>query len=197
MVVWSLMCLAAAGVAGAAVHQGEIDASVSATWFTEKSDCEGFDSDGLFGSLGVGYFLTNSVEVQGAVLGFQTRNSPTSAYPIDQKNTFYAFGGKAKYHFMPNNRWVPYLGAQFFWGKFKRETSSDLFDADLDGFLWGPVAGLRFELTEHNEFFVEYQFHIWGGEVSEVRYVPGTLTPLSPNWDTGHLVTLGLIHKFR
>ncbi len=66
-----------------------------------------------------------------------------------------------------------------------------LFDADFDGFLWGPLAGLRFELTPHVDFFVEYQFHIWGGQVSDEN------VPNSPNWDYGHLVTLGLIYRLR
>jgi hypothetical protein len=88
------------------------------------------------------------------------------------------------------------LCGQFFWGKLDRDANGAMFDACLDGFLWGPVAGLRFELTKHNDFFVEYQFHIWGGEVSDDKFNANG-NQISPKWETGHLVTLGLIHTFR
>ena len=191
LVVLMVMNLIGVGVVGAAVHRGEIDLSLSATWFNESAGEGGQEFDGWFGSAGIGYFVSDHIELQVAALGFHTTGNPTSAYPFEQKDTFYAFGGKAEYYFVPKNSWNPYLGAQFFWGKLKRDSPGDRFDADIDGFLWGPLAGLRFELTPHNSFFVEYQFHIWGGDVSDENCLN------SPGWETGNLVTLGLIHTFR
>ena len=39
-------------------------------------------------------------------------------------------------------------------------------DDDVDGTLWGPLAGLRYELNANNDFFVEYQYHICGKVMS-------------------------------
>ena len=189
--VLSAVALLWAGVVGAAVHQGEIDVDFSGTWLSEQSGTGGLDFSGTFLSGAIGYFLTNSVEVEGAALGIWADGNPTMPFAGDVDETFYAFGAKAKYHFMPNNQWVPYLGGQFFWGRDRRDAPGDAFDAKFDGFLWGPLAGLRFELTPHVDFFVEYQFHIWGGQVSDENI------PNSPNWDYGHLVTLGLLYRLR
>ena len=191
LAVLAVVSLLGVGVAGAAVHQGEIDIDFSGTWLTENAGTGGLDFDGLFLSGGIGYFLTDHIEVEGAVLGIWASGNPTVPFVSDWDENFYAFGAKAKYHFMPKNRWVPYVGGQFFWGKDDRDTVGTLYDADFDGYLWGPLAGLRFELTEHADFFVEYQYHIWGGEISDASVVN------SPNWEDGHLVTLGLIYAFR
>jgi hypothetical protein len=191
LAVLAVVSLLGVGVAGAAVHQGEIDIDFSGTWLTENAGTGGLDFDGLFLSGGIGYFLTDHIEVEGAVLGIWASGNPTVPFVSDWDENFYAFGAKAKYHFMPKNRWVPYVGGQFFWGKDNRDTVGTLYDADFDGYLWGPLAGLRFELTEHADFFVEYQYHIWGGEISDASVVN------SPNWEDGHLVTLGLIYAFR
>jgi hypothetical protein len=191
LAVLSVVSLLWVGLAGAAVHQGEIDIDFSGTWLTENAGTGGLDVDGVFASGGIGYFLTDHIEVEAAALGFWLSGNPTVPFVDDWDENFYAVGAKAKYHFMPKNRWVPYVGGQFFWGKDNRDTVSDLYDADFDGYLWGPLAGLRFELTEHADFFVEYQYHIWGGEISDASVAN------SPNWENGHLVTLGLIYAFR
>ena len=191
LVVLSAVTLVLGAAAGAAVHRGEIDVDFSGTWFNEHAGTGGQDFDGLFLSGALGYFLTNHLEVQGAALGIWTSGNPTTPFLNDQDERFYAFGGKLKVHVLPHNRWVPYVGGQIFWGKYHRDTVGTAFDADYDGFLWGPLAGLRFELTPHADFFVEYQFHLWGGEVSDASVLN------SPNWDNGHLVTLGLIYRLR
>ncbi len=191
LVVLTIVNLIGVGSAGAAVHRGEIDLSLSATWFNEDAGDNGQDFDGIFGMAALGLFLTDHIEAEVAGLGLHSDGNPTTPYLNEQEDTFWAVGIKGKYHFMPKNPWVPYVGMQFFWGELERDAPGDLYDADLDGFLWGPLAGLRFELTPHNSFFVEYQFHIWGGDISDED------CPHSPDWETGNLVTLGLIHSFR
>lgn len=197
LVLLSAVILALPGVARPAVHQGEIDADFSGTWFRENAGTGGQSFDGTFLSGSVGYFLFDPLEIQAAALGIWTSGKPTTPWLNDQEERFYAFGGKAKWHFMPHSIWVPYVGGQIFWGKYHRDVpgSNDQFDTDLDGILWGPLAGLRFQLTPHVDFFVEYQYHIWAGQVSEAHF-NDLDDPISPNWEDGHLVTLGLIYKF-
>jgi len=99
----------------------------------------------------------------------------------------YGLGAAGKYHFMPTNQWVPYVGAQVLWLDVDID-ASDLLgsdgDADGDGVLWGPVAGLRYELNAYNDFFVEYQYHIWSGDIGDIL-------------DDGHGLFVGLIHQFK
>jgi hypothetical protein len=195
LLVLGVVTLVWAGVVGAAVHQGELDGAFSGTWFNESAGSGGQSFDGLFLSGSLGYFLTKNVEIEGAAVGIWTSGNPTTPFLNDQDERFYAFGGKAKYHFLPDSQWVPYLGGQFFWGKYHRDAPGTLFDTDLDGILWGPLAGVRFELTSHFDFYVEYQYHIWSGQVSEARS-NDVDAPISPNWDHGHLIMLGLIYRF-
>jgi hypothetical protein len=190
LVVLSAVILALPGVARPAVHQGELDVDFSGTWFRENAGTGGLDVDGTFLSGGIGYFFTNHLEGELAGIGIWADGNPTIPFVDDWDETFYAIGVKAKWHFMPASIWVPYVGMQIFWGKDHRDAPGDQFDAEFDGWLWGPVAGLRFQLTPHADFFVEYQYHIWEGEISDPHI------PNSPNWDDGHLITFGLICKF-
>ena len=65
---------------------------------------------------------------------------------------------------MPTNQWVPYVGGQLPVGRCR---STD--GGDGDGTLWGPVVGLRYELNANNDFFVEYQYHMWEGDVGDLH----------------------------
>jgi len=53
-----------------------------------------------------------------------------------------------------------------------------------DGILWGPLAGLRFELNDNNDFFAEYQYHIWDGDVGSLL-------------EDGHTIVIGIVHQFK
>jgi hypothetical protein len=195
LMVWAVVTCMWAGVAGASVHEGEIDASLSGSWFNEHAGSGGTSFDGLFLSGGAGYFLTNALEIEAAALGIWTKGNPT-VFAGEQKDTFYAFGGKAKYHFIPNSWWVPYLGGQFLWGHYDRDTTATQFDTEYDGFVWGPLAGVRFELNPHIDLFVEYQYQFWGGQVTHDHF-DADGRQLSPKWDTGQLIALGFIVRFR
>lgn len=190
LLLLAAVILALPGVASPAVHQGEIDVDFSGTWFRENAGTGGLNFDGLFLSGGIGYFLTNSLEVEGAALGIWASGNPTVPFVDDWDERFYALGGKVKWHFMPHSIWVPYVGMQAFWGRDHRDAPGDQFDANFDGWLWGPLAGLRFQLTPHADFFVEYQYHRWEGQISDESIAN------SPNWDDGHLIALGIICRF-
>jgi predicted porin len=57
-------------------------------------------------------------------------------------------------------------------------------DEDVDGTLWGPLAGLRYELNANNDFYVEYQYHLWEGDVGDFL-------------NDGHALLVGIIHQFK
>jgi hypothetical protein len=69
------------------------------------------------------------------------------------------------------------------------EAPGTAFDADVDGTLWGPVLGLRYELNAYNDFVVEYQYHIWEGDAASSTNGVGL--------DDGHGLFAGIIHQFK
>jgi hypothetical protein len=159
------------GVATASVQKGDTELDALGGFITENfdSDVGGGDFDLFFLSASIGYFLTDNVRVGGSVAYANVDNGLS----LD----VWAIGGSAKYHFMPTNQWVPYVGGQVFYASL-----SD--GGDADGILWGPVAGLRYELNANNDFFAEYQYHIWGGDIGDVL-------------DDGHAIFVGISHQFK
>ena len=164
-------CLAFAGVANAAVQQGDTELDALGGWLSQNGEDGAPDFDSIFLSAAVGYFVTDNIQVGGVGMGMWTEIG-------DEDLDIWGIGGKAKFHFMPTNQWVPYVGGQILWANV------DTGDDDIDGTLWGPVAGLRYELNAYNDFYVEYQYHLWDGDVSDVL-------------DDGHGIFLGLVHQFK
>jgi hypothetical protein len=180
MAVGSLVFAAAAG---ASVRQGDTELDLLGGFTSQNGSDIGFDFQAWFISTDLGYFLTDNVQVQGSALGALTSTDTGSG---DRFNAnLLGVGGKAKYHFMPGNQLVPYLGAQLMW--VSADVDSAIWGAEsgtTEGTLWGPLAGLRFELNEKNDFFVEYQYQVWEGDLDRL-------------WDDGHMILLGIIHQFK
>jgi len=167
----SVGCLAFAGVANAAVQQGDTELDALGGWLSQNGEDGGNDIDSFFLSAAIGYFVTDNIQVGAVAIGAWTEIGNSD---VD----IWAIGAKAKYHFMPTNQWVPYVGGQILWADV------DTDGGDGDGTLWGPVLGLRYELNAYNDFYVEYQYHLWDGDISDAL-------------DDGHGIFLGLIHQFK
>ena len=165
-------CVAFAGAANAAVQQGDTELDALGAWMTQNGEGNIDDLDVLFLSARLGYFVTDNIQVAAVGMGAWTDVFGTD---VD----IYGIGASGKYHFMPTNQWVPYVGAQILWVDFDADNAGD-----GDGTLWGPVAGLRYELNAYNDFFVEYQYHIWDGDIADVI-------------DDGMGIFVGLIHQFK
>ncbi len=173
--------LLVAGAASASVQQGDTELDALGAWMTQNGADDFEDIDVFFLSAGLGYFVTDNIQVQAAALGAWTE--------IEGVDTdIWAIGGRAKYHFMPTNQWVPYIGGQVMWTNVETDGIDEVLgpdtDLDDDGVLWGPVAGLRYELNAYNDFFVEYQYHLWSGDIDDYL-------------DDGHGLFVGLIHQFK
>lgn len=171
LMVLSVVGLALAGVANASVQQGDTELDFLGGLMSQNGDNGAPDFDALFVSAALGYFFTDNIQGQVAGLGSWTEVD-------DSDLDVYGIGVRGKYHFMPTNQWVPYVGAQLMWVNLE-----DDFD-DFDGTLWGPLGGLRYELNANNDFFVEYQYHMWEGDVAE-------------GLEDGHMLFVGLIHQFK
>lgn len=173
LMVLALLSVLVGGVATASVQKGDTELEALGSFITENgADSDSGDFDVFFLSGAIGYFLTDNIRV-GASAAWATVDLS------DDETDIWALGGNAKYHFMPTNQWVPYVGVQVLWANADND-----FGGDADGILWGPVAGLRYELNANNDFFAEYQYHLWSGDIGDVL-------------DDGHAIFVGIVHQFK
>ena len=196
LILSTVMCLALSGAASASVQQGDTELDFLGGYMSQNSagrpssasSVQGVDFESLFAMAALGYFVNDNVQVGVAGLASWTKIEvePSSGSSLDLDVDCFGIGVKGEYHFMPTNQWVPYVGGQLLWvnADVDTPTGSSINDADVDGVLWGPVAGVRYELNAYNDFFVEYQYHIWNGDIHDVL-------------DDGHGIFLGLIHQFK
>jgi len=119
-------------------------------------------------------------------------------YDVDVDSTIYGGGGRFKWHFSPGKSLVPYVGAHVSWatadvdvsgtaehfitldGITESESVARISKSDsVSGLLWGPIVGLRLQLANNLDFLVEYQYHLWSGDISDLI-------------DDGHAISAGL-----
>jgi hypothetical protein len=212
LALFSVVSLALAGTASAYVQRGDTELDLLGGWSSESGGSAGFDADSLFVSASVGYFVDDNVEIGVGGLGSWVKlsgiNTPfdtgqagvTGAFQdADVKVNAYGIGGRIKWHFTPANPWVPYIGAQGYWTSATVDIDADtvidsgggpmlgasiIMDNDASGFLIGPIAGIRGEINEFNDFFVEAQYHMWTGDIGDI-------------FDNGFGVFFGIIHQFQ
>jgi len=149
LILTLLLAFVFAGTANAAVKEGDTEISLYGS-YTGTDYEDGSSSDSTVLALGVGRFFTDELELGGTVLG-------AWAEDID----LYALGGTLKYHFLTDRTTVPYFGGQL---------SYSLYEAagtDVDGLLYGPLAGMKFFVSENTSLFVEYQYQIYGGDIGD------------------------------
>jgi outer membrane protein W len=195
LMVLSVIGLLCAGAANAEVRQGDTELNFLAGFMSQNSagasvDEPGLDFESWFLSGGFGYFLTDNLQVAAVGFGLWSSITIDNADESDQDLDLdvYGIGVQAKWHFMPANLWVPYVGGQLLWATVDMDASDingdSLLDGNYDGTLWGPVAGLRYELNATNDFVVEYQYHVWNGDIGHF-------------FDDGHALFAGIIHQFK
>ena len=57
-------------------------------------------------------------------------------------------------------------------------------DDEFDGLEYGPIVGARFELNAYNDFFVEYRYTLFSGDLDDV-------------FDESHGIFFGIICQFK
>lgn len=171
LVVLSVVGLVFASVASASVQQGDTELAFLGGFLSQNGADGGADIDALFITGALGYFFTDNIQAEVVGMGAWTEvaNTDVDAYGI---------GVRGKYHFMPTNQWVPYVGGQLLWADV------DTDGGDGDGTMWGPVVGLRYELNATNDFFVEGQYHMWEGDAGDAL-------------DDGYGIFVGIITQFK
>ena len=173
--VFLSVILLVAGNSMGAVKQGDTEINAMGGW-ADLSDKDGtsFNYEILLAAGAVNYFVTDNVQVGAGLMGIWID------YSDNDKANIYGLGTTAKYHFMTNQTYCPYVGAQFYFAKFDSDNSAD----DMDGIAWGPVAGVRFELNEKNDFYVEYDHVMFNGDLGD-------------ELDDAGLLIMGIVHQFK
>jgi hypothetical protein len=187
LILLSAICLALAGATSASVQQGDTELEFLAGAMSQNGDGGGVDFEAYFATGSLGYFVTDNIQISGAALLAFSETSFGGGFDVDID--IYGIGARGKYHFMPTNVVVPYIGGQAFWANVDIDVSGPFGDTKTDAILWGPLAGVRVELNAYNDLFVEYQYHMWCGDVRD--------SDNSIGLDDGHALFLGIIHQFR
>jgi hypothetical protein len=210
--LFSVISLALVSTAGAYVQQGDTELNLLGGWSSESGGTEGLDADSLFMAASYGYFTSDNLELGVGGFGSWTKLTGVNAsfdtgspgvtgllQDTDVKIDAYGIGGSVKWHFTPAERWVPYVGAQGYWASAQLDVSGGtaldigagpILGATIDssnkasGFLFGPLVGIRGEINEFNDFFVEGQYHLWTGDIGDI-------------FDNGFGIFVGIIHQFQ
>ncbi|MEN6428660.1 MAG: outer membrane beta-barrel protein [Phycisphaerales bacterium] len=210
LILLSVASLAFAGVASASVQQGNTEVSLSGNWSSINGNGDTSDIDLFSISAGLGYFLTDNIQIEVVGMGMWLDSEFEVAGDAFTDNedfnaesettlgdlTLWAAGGKIKYHFMPTNQWVPYAGVVLLWGNIEGDGKVTLidpespdsplvskFDYEGDGLIWGPLVGLRYELNSSNDFCIEYEYKMFENDLGDL-------------FDDAHQVWLGIVHQF-
>ena len=192
LVVLSLVSLVFAGVASASVKQGDTEIEFLGSYQNWNApDGGGSDSRAWSIAGGLGYFLTDNIRV--GVAGMYGDMDYQLMVPTEIKR--WGIGANVKYHFMPANQLVPYIGGQLFWENWDVTQSLDLeIDGEqvggtesgsTDGLLLGPLAGARYELNPNNDIFVEFQYNFYTGDISDDFA------------ESGYAIFAGIVHQFK
>jgi hypothetical protein len=224
LMLLATMALALSGVTKAAIHKGQVEleflGGIAMESSSEGSNQDavlagetGADLDAWFLTGGISWFRTSNLQLGISGFGSWMDGSETvsiipdpedfpdvaNVYDVDVDLMVYGVGGKAKWHFGPQNAMVPYIGIQANWatadididgqaymtsnGEVIDDTQVALSESDsASGILWGPILGLRIQLGQTDALLVEYQYHLWAGSIGDVL-------------DNGHAIAIGLSHR--
>ncbi len=172
----------------------------------------GADFDSWFLSGGISWFRTDNLQLGVSGFGSWMSGSETvsvmpdtdfpevlNVYDVDVDLMVYGVGGKARWHFGADKPLVPYIGIQGNWATADIDVDGEAsitVDGEVDpdsvvalsesdsasGILWGPILGLRLEIGETDELLIEYQYHMWTGDLGDIL-------------DNGHAIAIGLSHR--
>ena len=159
----------------AAVKSGDLDLAMSFNWSSEKGSNGSTDRSMIGLDTGIDYFVTNRISL-GVALGYENSDQTT----IESTATSYTL--RAKYHILKNTPLVPYFGVMYRW--YEVETKLGSTTTKSDDTALGGMIGARYELTQHNDVYVEYQYLDYGNNWPS-------------DYSSANKVVIGLIHQIK
>ncbi len=187
LMVLSVVVLMLGSLASAAVKEGDTEVNLLGGWTSVSGagnttvggvNVNIKDSDALLLSGSLAQFVTPNIQVGGAVMGAWMDLLGVADVDV------YALGGLMKYHFTPDKEYVPYVGLSVMWGNGDVDATGNAADGDADGLVWGPNAGVRFELNANNDFYAQVDYLMMEGDLGDVV-------------DDLQSIMFGIIHTFK
>lgn len=114
-----------------------------------------------------GWFLSDVAEmaIKGSVFSASVGAADLSLYGV---------GADMKYHY-PMQGFIPYFGAQFLFIGSCIEYGA--YESNVTGSLYGPLAGIKYFLSDTTIFTIEYQYQLLNGD--EIELVLDEISQLS------------------
>jgi hypothetical protein len=166
-----LISLTFAVNSNAALEKGDNEVDFSINWQKiEAADSLNDDVDTFTLSGSILNSVTNEIQ-----LGIFGSGTWTDDYDV------FNIGAKGAYNFNPQNKTIPYVGAQVAYS----DINFDDGGADGSGLMYGPLVGVKFFVTPSENVFVfaEYQYQLFTGDLDDV-------------YDSINLINVGLGIKF-
>lgn len=127
-------------MAGTTAGQSEVLLNSSLIQYSAGDE----DINLLLVGVGYGYFLTDSSQIGGTIMGTMVSNGSTT--------TLMAYDAFYKYHFNTEGTSVPYIGVQGGMITFESGESADTI------FSYGGMAGIKFFARENVSYFLELNY---------------------------------------
>ena len=134
--------------------KGDSVMSIAGSFSYINSKLDGWDIRTTTIGASYGYFVSKEIEIS-------IKGSGIWADADEIDLSLGGAGADIKYNCHMKG-FTPYLGAQylFLWGNLN---ISD-YDKDIKGSLYGPLAGLKYFLTESTILTIEYQYQLFAGD---------------------------------
>jgi len=138
-----------------ALDKGQSEINVYGSIGTQEIKFDGggkMTEDTITVRTGYGYFITENLSL-GGDLQLDDRTDKFGG----SKNTTdtFVFDGSAKYHFMPKNVLVPYVGVQLGMSLSTSKQSGASDDTTTTGFAYGAMGGIKWFVSENASFNAE------------------------------------------
>ena len=158
----------------ASVQKGDVEVDLNMS-YSDRSSANGNPDKEMFAAeIGLDRFITHTIQV-GAFI---------DAAWADQGSTLEAedlgIGVRARLHFKPSKPNVPYIGVQAMHRNYK-QTVGALPESEDKGLVWGILAGMRFDLNEKNDLYIEFEHRFYGGDWGDT-------------WDNANRLMFGIRH---
>ena len=184
LVIPALMALLITAGTWASVMEGDTELDLMIGYSDISSNAANSDREDISLSLGVAQFVTDVTQLGLFINGdWSDQGSNITA-------DTYGVGISVKRHFMTSEFMVPYVGLQLEYAKMKQTINIGTTHRSLDanGMVWGPLAGLRYEMDSLNDLFIELQYNMYEGDFGNLN---------SFAFDNETRLKAGIIHQFR
>ncbi len=155
-----LFLVAQQGVS-ADIQEGDLLLNLSAGFSETEYKLIGREEDNVTFMIGVEYFFSDAFS-----LGIHGARDHSERDFVEK--TGYYLGMDFKYHFTTSPL-APYFGAQINYVRADIDYDGFLFldDDEVGGFMWGPILGVKFDVSEYVLLFYEYHYRSYAGDIED------------------------------